>query len=152
MTDLSNLKNTSRPFKKVQRVGRGPGSNRGKTCGRGEKGAKSRSGYKERAGKEGGQFPLFRKLPVRGFPNTKFKKHFFALNFWQIDKWFQDGERVDETTLRDRGLVKGRYDGIKLLANGELTKKVSIHVDAASQSARDQLEGLKIEYTVAANS
>ena len=148
MISLSSLKNTTKPSKRGKRVGRGPGSKLGKTCGRGEKGAGSRSGYRTRAGKEGGQLPLYRKLPCRGFTNGRFKRHVFALNFWQIEKFFLDGEHVNETTLRDRGVLKGNWDGIKILANGELTKKISVEVTAVSKSALEKLQQLGATVTL----
>lgn len=148
MTSLSTLKNTSRPTKTSKRLGRGPGSKKGKTCGRGEKGAGSRSGYKTRAGKEGGQFPLFAKSPIRGFNHGKFRKHMFVVNFWQIETCYQDGEVLNEMSLREKGVLKGNFDGIKVLANGELTKKISVEVDAVSQAAREKMEALGVSITL----
>lgn len=148
MLTLSSLKNFSRPNKKIQRVGRGAGSGRGKTCGRGNKGAGSRSGYKQRLTYEGGQFRLFRKLPCRGFTNGQFKKQFYVINLDQIQEWFEEGETVNELSLRDKRLVKGRIDGVKVLGNGELTKKVTIEAHGFSSSAKEKLEAAGVSYTV----
>jgi large subunit ribosomal protein L15 len=148
MITLHTLKNTSRPKKAPKRVGRGPGSGLGRTCGRGNKGDGSRSGRKERHSYEGGQFPLFRKLPVRGFSNSTFKKTYYVINVGQINEWFEDGDVVNETSLRDRHFVKGRIDGVKVLGEGEITKKVTIEATAFSQSAIDKLEAAKIAYSV----
>jgi large subunit ribosomal protein L15 len=95
-------------------------------------------------GKEGGQFPLFAKLPCRGFDHAMFRKHIFALNFWQIEANYEDGELVSEETLREKGIVKGNWDGVKILANGTLTKKVKVNIDAASQAALLKMEELGI--------
>jgi large subunit ribosomal protein L15 len=148
ITTLHSLKNTSRPKKQVKRVGRGFGSGLGKTSGRGHKGDGSRSGRKERLSYEGGQFPLFRKLPVRGFSNAPFKVSYFVINLGQIDEWFADGELVNENALRAKKLVKGRIDGIKILADGSLSKNVTIEANAFSASAKEKLDAAKIAYSV----
>lgn len=141
MRTLSSLQDTSRPRKPRRRVGRGPGSGVGKTCGRGTKGAGARSGYKRRHGKEGGQFPLYMKLPTRGFTRGRWAKRLFAFNLAVIDRLFEDGERVDEQTLRAHGLISGKCDGIKILGNGKLTKKIAaVEVHQLSKSAREKLE------------
>lgn len=139
MSSLHTLQNTTRPFKKRKRVGRGLGSGTGKTCGRGEKGAGSRSGYKRRHTYEGGQFRLFMKLPQRGFNNARFRTEYEVINLGQIDTLFNNGDTVNLETLRARGVVSGNRDGIKLLGDGDLTKKVTIEVDVASQSAQEKL-------------
>ena len=132
----------------MQRVGRGIGYGVGKTSGRGEIGAGSRTGYKRRLGYEGGQFPLFMKLPIRGFNNARFRKAFDSINLYQIDKIFSDGETVNEESLRKHGFISGKSHGIKLLAKGELTKKLSIEVDKMSRGARDKLQKLKVTFKV----
>lgn len=147
MITLSELENTHRPRKKVQRVGRGAGSKRGKTCGRGVKGYKSRAGYSRRYGHEGGQLPLYRKLPVRGFVNGKFSSDVVAVNLSRIDEIFEDGEQVNLGTLRERGLAPRRASGgLKILGGGELTKKVSIEAHHFSQSAKEKLEKASISF------
>lgn len=148
MNSLDNLKNSTRGRRAVKRVGRGAGSGRGKTCGRGEKGAGSRSGYKTRWGYEGGQIRLHMRLPQRGFNNVNFQKRLETINLRQIDRVFTDGETVNEASLREKGLISGPINGIKLLGDGELTKKVTIEVDALSASAREKLEKSKIKINV----
>lgn len=149
MSILSTLDNTHRPRKRVQRVGRGVGSKRGKTCGRGNKGDKSRSGYKYHFGREGGQLPLYRKLPCRGFPNAKFRKDVYAVNLSTINELYNDGEVVNYETLRHKGLAhRQETSAVKILSGGELTKKVTIEAHAFSQSAKEKLEKLAIPYKI----
>jgi large subunit ribosomal protein L15 len=149
MTDLSQLKDTSRPRKKVQRVGRGIGSKRGATSGRGGKGDSARQGYRKRFGYEGGQVPLYRKLPIRGFTRGRFVKVSQAIGLSKIDAFYEDGETVNMATLRAKGLIARRLPGgIKILANGELTKKVTIEAHAFSEAALKQIQEKKISFTV----
>jgi large subunit ribosomal protein L15 len=146
--DLHSLKNSSRPKKKARRVGRGIGSGIGKTCGRGVKGAGSRSGWKSRERYEGGQIPLYRKLPERGFSNAPFQKKYDCINLWQVEELFADGEIVNKDSVKKHGLVKGNSYGIKLLGTGELTKKVRFEVQAISKSAEEKLKKQNIHYTI----
>lgn len=149
MISLSQLTNTSRPKKKVQRIGRGPGSNRGKTCGRGNKGDKARQGYKQRFGEEGGQKALYRKLPIRGFNHGMFKKENFAVTFEMINKHYADGELVNRETLVQKGCFsKNAMNSLKILATGKLTKKVSIEAEAYSKEAERQLKELSLSYKI----
>lgn len=149
MIHLSTLSDTHRHRKKVQRVGRGVGSKRGKTCGRGSKGDKSRSGYKYQFGREGGQLPLYRKLPCRGFPNGRFRKEIYAVNLGKIDELYTDGEVVNFETLRQKGLApRQAIHGIKILSKGELSKKVTIEALSFSQGAKEKLEKLAIPYKI----
>lgn len=151
MTDLSQLKNTSRPHKKIQRVGRGIGSKRGKTSCRGGKGDSARQGYRKRFGYEGGQVPLYRKLPIRGFTRGRFIKASQAIGLDVIDCYFKDGDTVNLSTLREKGLIPRKLPGgIKILSNGELTKKVTIEAQAFSASAIKKLQDQSISYTVVA--
>jgi len=140
MTSLNNLQNTHRPHKPRKRVGRGIGSGTGKTCGRGEKGMGSRSGSKRRLGYEGGQFRTFMKLPIRGFSNVRFQKRLDAINLSQIESLYENGETVSLDTLRDRGFLTGKSYGIKILGNGELTKKVIIEAEEVSDTAREKIQ------------
>lgn len=147
MITLSELANTHRPSKKVQRVGRGVGSKRGKTCGRGNKGDKARQGYKQTYGQEGGQIPLYKKLPTRGFTNGKFKNVNFAINLGMIDKLFKDGEVVSLKTLQEKGFAPRRIPGgLKILSNGELKKKVSIQAAFVSEAAAEKLKKQGISF------
>ena len=150
MLTLCSLQNHSRPKQSRKRLGRGPGSGLGKTCGRGHKGDGSRSGRKERPGYEGGQWPLFRKLPVRGFSNATFKKRYFVINVSEINRYFNDGETVSEITLREKGILKGRVDGYRVLGQGEISKKVVIEAQGYSASAKEKLDAAKITYTIVA--
>lgn len=148
MVELNNLQNVSRPFKRRKRVGRGMGSGLGKTSGRGHKGMGSRSGYQTRARYEGGQLPLYRKLPQRGFSTVQFQKRLDVINLGQIDELFHDGELVNVLALREKGFLKGNSYGIKILGHGELTKKVIIEASAISCSALEKLKTVGISYTI----
>ena len=129
--------------KRKRIIGRGQGSGRGTTAGKGNKGQKSRSGGKTYAGFEGGQMPLYRRLAHRGFSNYPFKKSFQIVNLSEIDKRYIDGETVDEISLYDKGLIKGKKKGgaftpafpVKILGNGNLTKKLIFKVGAAGEAA-----------------
>jgi len=136
--DLNNLKPKKGSTHARKRVGRGPGSGQGKTAGRGEKGQKSRSGYASQLGFEGGQMPLQRRLPKRGFTNI-FKKNHAVVNVSQLER-FDNGATVDEPAMRTAGLIKGQNDGIKILGDGKLTKKLTVHAAKFSESARKQIE------------
>lgn len=146
MISLNTLKDSTRDRKARKRVGRGLGSKLGKTCGRGEKGAGSRSGYKRRWGKEGGNMPLFMKIPIRGFSNARFRKELDVVNLAQINAVFNDGEVVNKESLIKRGFITGSSLGVKLLGNGELKKKVTIEIDALSETAREKLTSAKISF------
>jgi large subunit ribosomal protein L15 len=145
---LHELSNTSRPRKACKRVGRGIGSKIGKTCGRGHKGAGSRAGWKSRARYEGGQLPLYRKTPERGFTRGRFLKRLESINLEVIDNIFEDGETVSVTSLIDRGYFGGKIHGLKILGAGELTKKVSIEATAVSASAKEKLDRAGISITL----
>jgi large subunit ribosomal protein L15 len=152
MTNLSQLSNTHRPHKKRYRVGRGMGSKCGKTCGRGVKGDKARRGYKNHFGQEGGQIPLYKKLPTKGFTNGRFKNEVFAINLGMLDKLFVDGETVTLQVLQEKGLAPRRaLGGLKILSGGELHKKVTIKATAFSQGAEEKLKksGIAFEQLMA---
>jgi large subunit ribosomal protein L15 len=134
LNELSPPKGSRRPRK---RVGRGVGSGKGKTAGRGTKGYNSRSGGGVRPGFEGGQMPLHRRLPKRGFTNI-FKKKIATINVRDLSK-FESGSIVDEAALIKAGLVKGRRDGIKLLGHGEIKKPLTIKVNMLSKNAREKI-------------
>lgn len=121
-----------------KRVGRGAGSGNGKTAGKGHKGQKARSGGSIRPGFEGGQMPLARRLPKRGFVNI-FATHYATLNVCSLND-FEDGAVVDADAILKAGLVKKPLDGIKILGNGELTKKLTVKVAAFSESAKEKIE------------
>jgi large subunit ribosomal protein L15 len=136
--ELSNLKPKKGARHAKKRVGRGPGSGHGKTSGRGEKGQKSRSGFSRQMGFEGGQMPLHRRLPKRGFTNI-FKKNYAVVNLSDLER-FDNGATVDEAALRQAGLVKGQNDGIKVLGNGKLSKKLTVSATKFSATARQSIE------------
>jgi large subunit ribosomal protein L15 len=125
--------------KKKRIVGRGQGSGLGTTAGRGNKGQQSRSGGKTYVGFEGGQMPLYRRLAHRGFSNYPFKKEVQIVNLGEIEKRYADGETVDVASLVKKGLVKGAVP-VKVLGDGEFTKKLSFKVDAISASAKEKIE------------
>jgi large subunit ribosomal protein L15 len=136
--ELNNLKPKKGARHAKKRVGRGPGSGHGKTASRGEKGQKSRSGYSRQLGFEGGQMPLHRRLPKRGFTNI-FKKDYAVVNLADLER-FDNGATVDEAALRQAGLVKGRNDGIKVLGNGKLSKKLTVSATKFSATAKQAIE------------
>jgi large subunit ribosomal protein L15 len=123
-----------------KRVGRGPGSGHGKTGGRGDKGHSSRAGFSHRFAFEGGQMPLVRRLAKRGFNNRFFSKVVAAINLSKLEKTFENGATVDPAALEARGLVKGKYDAIKILGNGELTRKLTVRAHAFSGSAIEKIK------------
>lgn len=124
---------------RVKRLGCGESSGHGKTSGKGHKGQKARSGGSIRLGFEGGQMPLIRRIPKRGFNNTAFKTVYAPVNLGDLEKLSVSGV-IDEAALRKSGLVNGRWDGVKVLGTGDLTKKLSLKVDAISASAKEKVE------------
>lgn len=125
--------------KEVKRVGRGPASGQGKTAGKGHKGQKARAGRGMRPGFEGGQMPLQRRIPKRGFVNV-FAKEIATVNISALEKTFEDGAVVTVDALIEKGLVKKVLDGVKVLGNGELTKKLTVQVHAYSEAAKQKIE------------
>lgn len=138
---LNTVKPNPNATKNRKRVGRGPGSGTGKTAGRGENGQNSRSGGGVRIGFEGGQTPLFRRLPKRGFTNARFKKEYAIINLDDLNS-FKDGAEVTPEILLDGGLVKKAKDGVKVLGNGKLEKKLTVKANKFSASAKTQIEAL----------
>ncbi|MBM9605416.1 50S ribosomal protein L15 [Desulfopila inferna] len=137
MLTLGNLSPKEGAVKEKKRLGRGPGSGHGKTAGRGHKGAKSRSGYKSKPGFEGGQMPLQRRLPKRGFYN-KFSIEYTIISLSQLEKLTEVAE-INNDTLREAGLLKpGQLS--KVLANGEITRAVTVCVDKISRQAQQKIE------------
>ena len=139
--DLSSLKpaDGSKQSNNFRR-GRGHGSGNGKTAGKGQKGQKARSDGGVRLGFEGGQMPLFRRLPKRGFKNIN-TKEIVAINLSALER-FEDGSDVTVDTLLENGVIKKAADGVKILGNGELTKKLNVKVNAYSKSAKEKIEAL----------
>ena len=125
--------------KAVKRIGRGAGSGQGKTAGKGHKGQKARSGA-PRPGFEGGQMPLYRRLPKRGFTNRN-TKDIVSINITELNR-FEDGTVVTIETLVENGVIKNPKDGVKILGNGELTKKLTVKANAFSASAAEKIQAL----------
>lgn len=138
---LNELKSSPGATKKRSRVGRGHGSGSGKTSGRGHKGQNSRSGGGVRPQFEGGQMPLYRRVPKRGFNNKRFAKHYHEINVESLNK-FEDGTVVDEKMIHDSGVltIPKVNDGIKILGRGELTKKLTVRANAFTASAKEKIE------------
>jgi len=135
---LDKLKPADRSKFKKKRVGRGPGSGLGKTSGRGHKGAQSRSGYSFKRGFEGGQMPLHRRVPKRGFTNI-FRTEYDVVNLDQLELVFETGATVTVETLREHGLVSSRTALVKILGRGELTKALTVHAHKFSGKAAEKV-------------
>ena len=139
MLTLNNLKPNPGAKHRKKRLGNGESSGLGKTCGKGNKGQKARSGGSIRPGFEGGQMPLHRRLPKKGFSNARFKSNIAIINLSQLQAFFEAGATVTEIELRACGLVKGDCDAVKLLGNGELSKALNVSVDFASASVAEKI-------------
>ena len=139
--ELSNLRPAKGSTKSDNfRRGRGHGSGNGKTAGKGHKGQKARSGA-PRIGFEGGQMPLYRRIPKRGFKNRN-SKEIVAINLSVLDKKFEDGATVDVEALIKAGIIDAAKDGVKILGNGEITKKLTVKVNAYSEAAKAKIEAV----------
>ena len=136
LNELENLNTKTR-----KRVGRGPGSGTGKTSGKGHKGQNARSGGGVRPGFEGGQLPLFRRLSKRGFNNYNFRTVYATVNVGDLER-FEEGTTVTKELLIEVGLVKKELDGIKVLGNGELTKKLTVKANKFSSTAKAKIENV----------
>jgi large subunit ribosomal protein L15 len=150
--NLSDLKPAHGAKQTKKRVGRGPGSGNGKTAGRGHKGAQSRSGYSFKRGFEGGQMPLHRRLPKRGFNNAVFRTEYAVVNLDQLEARFDSGATVTPEALREVGLVRGKRLPIKVLGRGDVTKALTVHAHKFSGKAAEKLgaAGGRAEALVAA--
>jgi len=136
---LNSLRPAKGSIHKKKRVGRGPGSGLGKTAGRGEKGQKSRSGYSRKIGFEGGQMPLHRRLPKRGFTNI-FKKKWLEVSLAALDKHFNADEEITPELLHNRGIIKKAKHDVVVLGNGEISKPLRISAHCFTKSAREKIE------------
>ena len=136
---LHELRPSEGAFKTSKRVGRGVGSGLGKTSGKGHKGQNARSGGGVRPGFEGGQLPLFRRLPKRGFSNAKFKVEYATINVSDLEK-FEEGAVVTPELLKEMGILKKQLSGVKVLGNGELTKKLTVNANKFSKIAKEKIE------------
>ena len=144
--DLKDVKGGVPPRKKPKRVGRGESSGLGKTSGRGHKGYGARAGNARRYSYEGGQMPLYRRLPKRGFNNI-FKKDYAWINVDQLNR-YADGETVDEARLVEDGVVRPRKDGLKVLARGELERRLTVKAQVFSKAAQGKIEAKGGEATI----
>ena len=136
---LENLPKTAE-LKASKRVGRGPGSGMGKTATRGENGQKSRSGASIKPWFQGGQSPLYRRIPKRGFNNARFTTRYATINLSDLNNFFNDGDVVSEEVLKERGIIKKRLSGIKILGNGNLEKKLTIKANRFTTTAVSKIE------------
>ena len=137
--DLSSLTNVAGARKRGKRVGRGCGSGMGKTCTRGNKGQNARKGHKQKLGFEGGQMPLVRRLPKRGFNNFEFRAEALGVNVSTLEKLFNAGDEITVAALAAKGLSDNKRPRVKILGNGELTKKFTVKVPC-SASAKAKIE------------
>ena len=135
---LNQLTATPGATKERKRIGRGYGAGTGKTAGKGHKGQKARAGHGQRPGFEGGQMPLQRRIPKRGFNNI-FAKEIVAVNVGSLNK-FEDGATVDAAALTQAGILKKACDGVKILSNGKLEKKLTVKANAFSAAAKEKIE------------
>lgn len=130
----------SNETKARKRVGRGPGSGTGKTSGRGENGQKSRSGASISAWFQGGQTPIYRRIPKRGFNNKRFETKFATINLSDLERHFKDGDVVTPEVLMERGIIKKQLSGVKVLASGELTHKLTVKANRFSSASVTKIE------------
>ncbi|HEX2749935.1 MAG TPA: 50S ribosomal protein L15 [Verrucomicrobiales bacterium] len=138
--NLSTLSPRPGSKHRIKRLGCGESSGHGKTSGKGHKGQKARAGGTVRHGFEGGQMPIYRRLPKKGFSNVDFAIRYATINVSTLNERFDEGAEVNEAALRAAGLVKGRHHGVKILGDGELTKKLNVSVHKVSASAREKIE------------
>jgi large subunit ribosomal protein L15 len=140
MSNIFELKAPKGANKNKKVLGRGHGAGTGKTSGRGHKGQNSRSGGNVRPGFEGGQMPLYRRVAARGFSNYMFKKSYVPVNLFLLEKNYSDGEVVSLVTLVEKGLIKKSEKNIKILGNGELSKKLEVQIEKVSAGAVEKIE------------
>lgn len=137
---LHDLKPRPGAKHRTKRLGAGESSGRGKTSGKGHKGQKARSGGSIRPSFEGGQMPLFRRLPHRGFSNAEFKTIYGVVNLDDLEEIFEAGATINDAALREKGLIRGKLDGVKILARGSVTKKFVIEATKVSEAAKEKIE------------
>ena len=137
--NITDITKAAGRHKKARRVGRGRGSGCGKTSGRGTKGAGSRAGWESRGQAEGGQMPLFRRIPKRGFSNAEFRKTFEVVNVADLEEKFESGTHVTREALLEAGLIRRPKAEIKILGDGELTKKLIVEAARYSETARKKI-------------
>lgn len=138
--NLSTLSPRPGSKHRIKRLGCGESSGHGKTSGKGHKGQKARAGGSVRHGFEGGQMPIYRRLPKKGFSNVDFAIRYAVINVGTLNERFDEGTEITEAALRAEGLVKGTHHGVKILGDGELTKKFTVSAHKVSASAREKIE------------
>jgi len=138
MIYIHNLSPKPGSVHRKKRIGIGQGSGHGETSTRGQKGQRARSGDGKMVGFEGGQMPLIRRIPKRGFNNNAFKKVYEIINLWALEKYFNDGDKITPEILKEKGLIDNL--SVKILGNGELTKKLDVSANAFSKSAKEKIE------------
>lgn len=145
--NLDDVHRGIQKHRKRRRIGRGTGSGRGKTAGRGHKGFYSRAGASKRPGYEGGQMPLARRIAKRGFSNARFEAKVAIVNVAALERIFDDGATVNPQTLAEKGVIKGKFDIVKILGNGQLGKKLTVTAHRFSKSAEAKItaQGGQIE-------
>lgn len=148
--ELAEITKLAGRHKRRRRVGRGPGSGRGKTCGRGHKGGGSRAGWKIRGMAEGGQMPIFRRLPKRGFNNAQFATRFNIVNVADLEQRFEQGAHVTAAALHDAGLIRRKKLGVKVLGEGALTKALTVEATRFSKQAAAKISAAGGEVKVVA--
>jgi len=148
---IADITKLAGPGKRRKRVGRGQGSGHGKTSTRGSKGAGARAGWKQRGMQEGGQMPIFRRLPKRGFSNAEFRTVYNVVNVADLETAFKSGEHVTPQALLDRGLIRHLRDPIKILGDGKLSKKLTVDAAKFSESAAKKIESAGGKAVVKAN-
>lgn len=137
--DIAEITKAAGRDKKRRRVGRGRGSGRGKTAGRGSNGCGSRAGWTARGMAEGGQMPLFRRIPKRGFSNAQFRREYSIVNLADLEQRFEAGDHVTRQSLREAGLLRNARTDVKILGDGELTKKLIVEAFRFSKSAMEKI-------------
>ena len=137
--DIGEITKEAGRDKKRRRVGRGQGSGKGESAGRGQDGCGARAGWTARGMAEGGQMPLFRRIPKRGFSNTQFRRTYNIVNVADLEDRFQAGDHVTRQSLREAGLVRSAQADVKILGRGELTKRLTVEVSGFSKSAMEKI-------------
>ena len=138
--EIAEITKVAGRHKRRRRIGRGPGSGKGKTCGRGHKGAGSRAGWTRRGLSEGGQMPSFRRLPKRGFSNFNYRTTYSVVNVGDLDQRFEAGTHITPELLAEAGLIRGLRQNVKILGDGSLSKKLTVDAKKFSKQAAEKIK------------